>query len=91
MKKLLTASFAALACFAGAPVYAMTPGECTNQQGRTLAQIQNHLGAGKLISASAATAYSDGIETYTFGNYYTGSCLVMMKRGRAEYVTYTKF
>lgn len=91
MKKLLSA-VAALACVAsGAPAFAMTPGECTNQQGRTLGQIEDHLGAGKLISASAATAYSDGIETYTFGNYYTGSCLVMMKRGRAEYVTYTKF
>ena len=91
MNKLLTVALSAAACFVGSPAFAMTPGECTNQQGRTLAQIQDHLGTGKLISASAATAYSDGIETYTFGNYYTGSCLVMMKRGRAEYVTYTKF
>ena len=91
MKKLLSASFAALACLAAAPSHAMAPRDCTNQQGRTLEQVQSHLGPGELNAATAATRYSDAMETYTFGDYRTGTCTVIVRRGRVDYATYFKF
>ena len=91
MNKLLTVALSAAACFVGSPAFAMTPGDCTNQQSRTLEQIEDHLGKGELNAATAATSYSDAMQTYTFGNYYTGACTVIIRRGRADFVTYTRF
>jgi hypothetical protein len=91
MEKLLSASFAALACLAAAPSYAMAPRDCTNQQGRTLEQIESHLGPGQLNAATAPTKYMEAMETYTFGNHRTGTCTVIIRRGRADFVTYYRF
>lgn len=73
----------------GTPALALSPESCTRQMGKNLSSIKTSLGQAKLISSTAASQYVPAMQMYKFGNYSSGSCMILIQNGKAASATYS--